>query len=213
MDTIRRVSGEFIDQMVERMQEIQREAQRHQETALFQSEQDRYGIYQIRDGSKGDQYRFMGMSYLQEKGLNPRTIVIQDGSGLSRHNLLSPSFICGFLRAMEKSPEFGAFIRSLPSPGDGGTMETVMTGYDQKLKSGIRLKSGSMSGVKCFSGYIFPGPDAAKLTDTDGNIGKASGPAVFSIMINNSVMSQYRMQKIIDRIIFLIKADIGGAGK
>ena len=150
---------------------------------------------------------------LQEKGLNPRTIVIQDGSGLSRHNLLSPSFICGFLRAMEKSPEFGAFIRSLPSPGDGGTMETVMTGYDQKLKSGIRLKSGSMSGVKCFSGYIFPEPDAAKLTDTDGNIGKASGPAVFSIMINNSLMSQYRMQKIIDRIIFLIKADIGGAGK
>ena len=70
MDTIRRVSGEFIDQMVERMQEIQREAQRHQETALFQNEQDRYGIYQIRDGSKGDQYRFMGMSYLQEKGLN-----------------------------------------------------------------------------------------------------------------------------------------------
>ena len=70
MDTIRRVSGEFIDQMVERMQEIQREAQRHQETALFQSEQDRYGIYQIRDGSKGDQYRFMGMSYLQERGLS-----------------------------------------------------------------------------------------------------------------------------------------------
>lgn len=54
----------------QRMKEIQREAQRHQETALFQSEQDRYGIYQIRDGSKGEQYRFMGMRYLQEKGLD-----------------------------------------------------------------------------------------------------------------------------------------------
>lgn len=69
MDTIRRVSGEFIDQMVERMQEIQREAQRHQETALFQSEQDRYGIYQLREDRDGTDYRFMGMAYLQEQGI------------------------------------------------------------------------------------------------------------------------------------------------
>lgn len=69
MDTIRRVSGEFIDQMVERMQEIRREAQRHQETALFQSEQDRYGVYQLRADRDGTDYRFMGMAYLQEQGI------------------------------------------------------------------------------------------------------------------------------------------------
>lgn len=70
MDTIRKTAGEMIDQIEERIREIQRETQRHQETALFQSEQDRYGIYQIRDDSKGNQYRFMGMSYLQEKRLS-----------------------------------------------------------------------------------------------------------------------------------------------
>ena len=69
MDTIRRVSGEFIDQMVERMQEIRREAQRHQENALFEEPQDRYGIYQLREDRDGTDYRFMGMAYLQEQGI------------------------------------------------------------------------------------------------------------------------------------------------
>lgn len=79
-------------------------------------------------------------------------------------------------------------------------METVMTDYDKALKSRIRLKSGSMTGVKCFSGYIFP--------ETGGK------PAVFSIMINNSLLSQYRMQKIIDRMIYLISAGtISGTGQ
>ena len=70
METICRVSEELIDQITERMQELQREAQRHQEAALFQDEQDRYGIYQIREDGNGQDYLFMGMSYLQEKGLN-----------------------------------------------------------------------------------------------------------------------------------------------
>ena len=69
MDAIRRVSGEFIDQMIERMQEIRREAQRHQENALFEEPQDRYGIYQLREDRDGTDYRFMGMVYLQEQGI------------------------------------------------------------------------------------------------------------------------------------------------
>ena len=69
MDTIRRVSGEFIDQMMNRMQEIRREAQRHQENALFEEPQDRYGIYQLREDGDGAAYRFMGMAYLQAEGM------------------------------------------------------------------------------------------------------------------------------------------------
>ena len=84
-------------------------------------------------------------------------------------------------------------------------MGTVMAGYDRSLKSRVRLKSGSMTGVKCFSGYVFPTPEAAAAA---GDSAATSGPAVFSIMINNSLMSQYRMQKIIDRLVFLITADM-----
>lgn len=135
---------------------------------------------------------------LQDMGVYHDDVVIRDGSGLSRHNLLSASFICSFLKAMEESAAFDDFIGSLPSPGSHGTMETVMTDYTDGLKDRIRLKSGSMSGVKCFSGYIFPD------TSPDGT--PAGKPAVFSILINNSTLSQYRMQKIIDRLIYLISA-------
>lgn len=50
----------------ERMQEIM---QRQSETALFDSREDRYGIYQLADEGNGQAYRFMGMTYLQERGL------------------------------------------------------------------------------------------------------------------------------------------------
>lgn len=132
---------------------------------------------------------------LKGMGLDPAEVCIQDGSGLSRHNLLSPSFICSFLSAMEGRPEFGAFLRTLPSPGSEGTMKSVMPGYDRSITSRIRLKSGSMSGVKCFSGYIFP----------EGG----GEPAVFSIMINNSLLSQYRMQRITDRLLYLLACGYG----
>ena len=69
MDTIRKTAGEMIDQIEERIREIQRETQRHQENALFEETQDRYGVYQIREDGAGTAYRFMGMAYLQEKNL------------------------------------------------------------------------------------------------------------------------------------------------
>lgn len=135
---------------------------------------------------------------LDEMGLDSGRVNIRDGSGLSRHNLLSPSFICDFLLAMTESGSYDDFVRSLPSPGSEGTMKGVMTEYDRAVTSRIRLKSGSMSGVKCFSGYIFPNGDERN-------------PAVFSIMINNSLLSQYRIQKITDRLIFLIAGAVSGS--
>ena len=50
----------------QRMKEI---TQRHQENALFEEPQDRYGIYQLREDRDGTDYRFMGMAYLQEQGI------------------------------------------------------------------------------------------------------------------------------------------------
>ena len=131
---------------------------------------------------------------LSDLGLDPDAVRLQDGSGLSRHNLLSPSFLCGFLRAMLSSPAAQDYISTLPSPGSNGTLHGTMPSCDPSITSRIRLKSGSMTGVKCFSGYIFP---------EDGG-----APAVFSVMVNNSLLSQYRLQKIIDRILFRLAAQL-----
>ena len=80
-------------------------------------------------------------------------IRIEDGSGLSRLNTVSPAFLAGFLRAMAGSRGFNAFLASLPQPGEG-TLSSLLPNLPADRKARIRVKSGSMDGVLCYSGYI-----------------------------------------------------------
>ena len=172
-----------IDALLDRFGEI-RDSASEELASIRRALKDTEGTISRRAGSI--------LRKMQEDGLADKdaSVSVRDGSGLSRHNLLSPSFICSFLQAMTESPEFDNFTHTLSSPGSTGTMQSVMPEYDRSLTARIKLKSGSMSGVKCFSGYIFP--------ENGGQ------PIVFSIMINNTLLSQYRLQKITDRLIYLI---------
>ena len=77
----------------------------------------------------------------------------EDGSGLSRLNTVSPAFLASFLRSMTRSKAFNAFLASLPKPGEG-TLNTLLPKLPADKKARIRVKSGSMDGVLCYSGYI-----------------------------------------------------------
>ena len=66
-------------------------------------------------------------------------------------NGLSPEWMVSFLKAMQKSPAFDAFLASLPRPGEG-TLGGLLPGVEGRER--IRIKSGSMEGVLCYSGYI-----------------------------------------------------------
>ena len=83
-------------------------------------------------------------------------LVIKDGSGLSRHNLISPEFMVRFLRAMTASPAFPAFLETLPRPGAEGTLKSVLKDLPEDVRARIRMKSGSFDGAICYSGYILP---------------------------------------------------------
>ena len=80
-------------------------------------------------------------------------IRLEDGSGLSRLNTASPAFLVSFLRSMTRSRGFDAFLASLPQPGEG-TLNTLLPKLAPTQKARIRVKSGSMDGVLCYSGYI-----------------------------------------------------------
>lgn len=86
---------------------------------------------------------------LQDLGLPFDGISQADGCGLSRKNLVSADWMTRYLLSMTRSPAFGAFLESLPQPGQG-TLSMI------RLQNGerIRCKSGSMEGVLCYSGYI-----------------------------------------------------------
>ena len=73
----------------------------------------------------------------------------------------------------------------------------MMKKYPAGLKSRIRMKSGSMDGTLCYSGYILP-------ESSDGCRGKTVNPdgvIVFSIMTNNSTSSAYRVRLALEKII------------
>ena len=98
-------------------------------------------------------------------------IRIEDGSGLSRLNTVSPAFLAVFLRSMARTRASEAFLASLPKPGEG-TLNTLLPKLPADQKARLRLKSGSMDGVLCYSGYVL---------DEEGKPAR-----VFSLMVNGA---------------------------
>lgn len=131
---------------------------------------------------------------LKRLGAPADDIKIDDGSGLSRDNYVSPEYFVEFLSAMMDSPVFGEYIETLGQPGDR-YYEARLKGESEALKSRVHLKSGSMGGVRCFSGYIEPSE------------GSKSDAIIFSIMANNFTASISKVDPIIDRIITLLASD------
>ena len=130
---------------------------------------------------------------LRAMGLRPDNACQQfDGSGLSRKNYVSPAFFVRFLRKMATLPAWDAFLASLPVPGGKGTLEFSFRDAPQEYKDRIHMKSGSMNGVRCYSGYIFP---------VDGD---ASRAVTFSLMVNNCTASSYIVGPIIEEILAAI---------
>ena len=120
-------------------------------------------------------------------GMNLDGISFKDGSGLSRHDHLSPEWMVSFLEAMEKSPAFDAFLSSLPRPGEG-TLNGVLSGNPSAGR--VRMKSGSMEGTLCYSGYIL---------DTEGK------PRItFSLLTNNTAAKQADVRAVLMRMLSLL---------
>ena len=119
---------------------------------------------------------------LRDLGLNLDQVEFADGSGLSRMNYVTPEWMVNFLDAMQKSPAFDAFLASLPQPGEGTLSSIRFPGCER-----VRMKSGSLSGVLCYSGYI---------------LDEAGKPAVtFSILTNNALVGASQVRPVLMRMV------------
>jgi D-alanyl-D-alanine carboxypeptidase/D-alanyl-D-alanine-endopeptidase (penicillin-binding protein 4) len=91
--------------------------------------------------------------YWKEKGLDPDALFMYDGSGVSPQNAISAGFLIDLLVYMDKySDHSTVFYQSLPVAGKDGTVISFLR--NTSLKGKARLKSGSMSNVQSYSGYI-----------------------------------------------------------
>lgn len=137
-------------------------------------------IKQISAEQTGTGGREMGLKLVSEfwgkKGLDTNQLIMEDGSGLSHFNAVTPEFLSSVLIYMaESSSNSNAFIESLPAAGKGTLQHFAMQNFPGNI---LRSKSGSMTRVRCYTGFLQA----------------ASGKNLtFSIMVNHFSGSHFKL--------------------
>jgi D-alanyl-D-alanine carboxypeptidase/D-alanyl-D-alanine-endopeptidase (penicillin-binding protein 4) len=90
-------------------------------------------------------------SFYALAGVPADDVVQSDGSGLSRHDLVTPRALVTLLLYAEKQPWFGLYFDSLPVAGIDGTLEDRMK--NTVAVGRLHAKSGSVEHVRTRSGY------------------------------------------------------------
>jgi D-alanyl-D-alanine carboxypeptidase/D-alanyl-D-alanine-endopeptidase (penicillin-binding protein 4) len=109
---------------------------------------------------------------------------LDDGSGLSAGNLVTPRAFVQLLDYMARHPRRAAFLAALPRSGAPGSLLKRLTGT--ALAGRVVAKTGSITHVNTLSGYIDRG-DGRHIT--------------FSIQANGHTVSYSRMLARIDAIV------------
>lgn len=92
------------------------------------------------------------ISFWDKKGVNTNGIVIRDGSGLSRTNLLNTRFLVEILNNMYLHDSFILFYSSLATAGRTGTLKNSF--IKSSAENNFIGKTGTMRGVRSYAGYI-----------------------------------------------------------
>jgi D-alanyl-D-alanine carboxypeptidase/D-alanyl-D-alanine-endopeptidase (penicillin-binding protein 4) len=122
--------------------------------------------------------------FMNEIGVAPDGYIQYDGSGLSRHNLITPAALVQLYSYMGTRSKFvNAWLDSLTIGGVDGTLKNRFRGT--KATDNVRGKTGTIDQVSALSGYV----------TTSGN-----EKLVFSIMVNGVNDNRLRVN-VIDEIV------------
>jgi D-alanyl-D-alanine carboxypeptidase/D-alanyl-D-alanine-endopeptidase (penicillin-binding protein 4) len=91
-------------------------------------------------------------NFLRQAGVGENDVALNDGSGLSRNDLISANTTVQLLTFMSKHKYFAQFRDALPIAGVDGTLRTRMRGTP--AEGNVRAKTGSLSSVASLSGYV-----------------------------------------------------------
>ncbi len=91
------------------------------------------------------------VGYLHKVGID--NIILVDGSGLSKHNRISPYALVRVLARAYKNPSISKeFLSSLPIAGVDGTLKKRFR--FSKIRRRVFAKTGYLNGVRALSGYV-----------------------------------------------------------
>ena len=130
--------------------------------------------------------------FLRQAGANEADLALNDGSGLSRNDMITANATVHLLTFMSKHRYFAQFREALPIAGVDGTLRTRMKGTP--AENNLRAKTGSLSSVASLSGYV---------TTVGGE------HLVFSMMLNNYPDAGVLRKDSIDAIAILLSSFAG----
>lgn len=134
-----------------------------------------------RDGSvTGSERRLLAL--LERAGAPTAGLLIRDGSGLSRKDLISAEALGELLAFFHaQHPERSAFVESLAA---GGEPSTTLESRLEEVP--VRAKTGSLRSVRTLSGYV----EAAN-----------GHTLAFAILANNYGAPSYRINQVVDQMV------------
>jgi serine-type D-Ala-D-Ala carboxypeptidase/endopeptidase (penicillin-binding protein 4) len=130
--------------------------------------------------------------FLRSAGADDSRLIMLDGSGLSRGNLVTAETTLRLLVHMNRHRYGAAFREALPLAGVDGTLRNRMKGT--AAMNNVRAKTGTLSSATSLSGYLFT----------------ASGERlVFSLMINNPPRDASPTARFSDAVTVLLASFAG----
>src|SRR5215212_2394864 len=133
-------------------------------------------------------------SFLKTAGIRPEALVLDDGSGLSRNDMITAEASVQLLNFMSKHRYAAIFRDALPIAGVDGTLRNRMRGTP--AENNLRAKTGSLSSAASLGGYV---------TTATGE------KLAFSIMVNNYPRDLDPRSLCIDPIAVLLASFAGKA--
>ena len=117
-------------------------------------------------------------------GADSTGFAVRDGSGLSRHNYVSPETIVRILATMKNRPDFRTFFDALPLAGVDGTIASRMKGT--AAEGNVHAKTGTVDKARSLSGYV---------TTADGRT------LLFSFLCNNFTAASRDVERVQDAVL------------
>ena len=130
--------------------------------------------------------------FLRQAAARESDLALNDGSGLSRNDMITANATVQLLTFMSKHKYFAQFRDALPIAGVDGTLRTRMRGTP--AEGNLRAKTGSLSSVASLSGYVTTA---------------AGEHLVFSMMLNNYPDAGALRRDSIDAIAVLLASFAG----
>ncbi len=120
--------------------------------------------------------------YLSSIGIDTLGIILRDGSGMSPFNAVSPNQLTQLLGTLYSN---AIFVSCLPVAGSEGTVSHTC----KETNGSIKVKSGTMNGTTCYSGYV----------RANSGISYA-----VSLMVNKHEAKNRQIQRVLEKVLLKI---------